>query len=104
MARQNPTPDELLWHRFSTDPTTLALSTASARVQLTPGYLYEARCYTATCYFKLGGASVEATTSSNRLEPTEKYVFYVGGAGENDYIAAILAAGTATLEIKRRSP
>ena len=88
--------------RFTDDAVTVSLSTTTARTAaaLAPGFYYITS--SADCHFKQGGSAVTATSSANRLWAKERVLVRVRGGGYgDDYVAAILAESTGTLEISR---
>jgi hypothetical protein len=93
------TPDVAARSAYVSDPTTVALSTSTARNSsaLKAGAKYQAWA-TVAWFFKHGGSSVTAALTSVPLNAGD-IVTWKPESGVSDYIAGILSASTGTLYI-----
>jgi hypothetical protein len=87
--------------RFIPGPLTLAISAASAKIQLAPNTFY--RFWSSVdCFFDIGPTnSIAATTSSHPLAAKVDYLVFIDSA--NFWLAAI-AASSGTLYISQVDP
>lgn len=94
-------PEYSRYLKYNTAPVTVALSTTTATsAQLTEG-IYELWC-SVDCFFLQGGAAVVATLTSVPYTAKTVKEIHIETAVSMDYVAAILAAATATLFLTRR--
>lgn len=90
--------ERLLIPDYTQAPTQVSLSGVTARsTQLTPGW-YILSC-TEAGFVKAGGSGVNAATTDFPLQADIEYPLFVSGSSD-DYVAGILASGTATLSIQ----
>lgn len=88
--------------KFTVAPTTVALSTNTARSTALTAGLWELWC-SVDCFFLQGGSAVDATLTSIPLTAKTVKLIHVEAAADA-YVAAILAASTANLFVSKRQP
>lgn len=98
MSIKLPSSEDFLRSRFTDPPTTLALSSVTARTAAMTQGLYIV-CANIDWNFRQGDSSVTATTSSFPMGALEKVYVWISGDSDDSYVAGICeTAGTAFLQ------